>query len=274
MNIKACASCESKNFSELFSVGTYKIEKCGECSLVRTKTFKSPTYTKYHRDVEYKESESFFKLIFETRYRIITKFVTDTGKILDIGSATGTLLDIFKKNGWKTFGIEPSESYKIAKQKGHTIFHSSLEDLSINEKFDVIVANHVLEHIENPKHFLSICHHLLNDGGILYIDVPNFGSLRSALQQGKWPYLLPNEHVHHFTYTSLLHLMNVSGFDITYSTSRSGVFETSNPLAYLFLELTNFKKNFFADLLMLPFNLIATIVNRGDSIGIVCTKKY
>lgn len=268
-----CVLCGSNTFSKLYKVGSHTIEKCNVCDLVRTKDFKSPSYTKYHRDTEYEESELFFKYIFKKRFNIISRFKKRSGSVLDVGAATGVLLDIFAENGWKTYGVEPSGSYKRGSDKGHTMYNTTLEKLNIKDRFDVIVANHVLEHIEKPQEFLIKCKSYLKKDGILYIDVPNFGSLRSSFSGFKWRYILPAEHVHHFTKETLSHLLETNGLSVVYATSRSGLFETSNPVAYLLLELIRGKKNFFTDILSLPVNLIATILDRGDSIGIVCKVK-
>lgn len=47
-----------------------------------------------------------------------------------------------------------------------------LEDLETKVSFDVIVMNHVLEHVFSPTAFLQKAYSLLNDQGIVYIEVP------------------------------------------------------------------------------------------------------
>ena len=48
-------------------------------------------------------------------------------KILDIGCNDGSLLDLFKRKGCKTFGVEPTGAYKQAKKKGHYIFNKYID---------------------------------------------------------------------------------------------------------------------------------------------------
>jgi 2-polyprenyl-3-methyl-5-hydroxy-6-metoxy-1,4-benzoquinol methylase len=267
--IEKCRVCGEPGLEKLFFSQGHEIVLCTTCHTVRTSNFHEPSYTQYHRDDEYASSELFFKYIFQKRFEIVTRFKSTPGSVLDIGAATGVLLDVFKEAGWKTYGIEPSESAHLAQKKGHTIFNTPLEETHITQKFDVIIANHVLEHIENPKHFLDLAQKLLKKDGILYIDVPNFGGVRSRVMMSNWPYLLPTEHVHHFTLKSLSYLLETSGFEVVFETSRSGVFETSRPFEYLLQELIHLKKNFFNDLLSFPVDLFVTMLNRGDSIGIV-----
>lgn len=268
-----CVLCGSDKFTQLYKIDEYTLEKCDSCNLVRTKDFTSPSYSKYHRDEQYEESEMFFRYIFRKRFNIIAKFKKEPGVVLDVGAATGVMLDIFVEHGWETCGVEPSGSYKRALEKGHKVYHTTLEQFATTDRFDVVIANHVLEHIERPQDFLRLCKKYLKKDGILYIDVPNFGSLRSKVSGKHWKYILPSEHVFHFTKKTLTDLLEMNGFEVIYSTSRSGLFETSNPVAYLFLELVNGKKNFFNDILSLPFNLVATVFDQGDSMGIVCKAK-
>ena len=50
----------------------------------------------------------------------------------------------------------------------------------IKEKFDIITAHQVLEHVENPMKFMSQVLRILKPGGILYFEIPNHFSLSSS----------------------------------------------------------------------------------------------
>lgn len=271
--MEKCVICKNTSYSKLFTVEGKDIIRCDSCGLVKTRNFKLPDYKNYHRDESYEASEKFFKNIFETRYNIISKY-KQNGKVLDIGAATGVMLDIFKEHGFDTYGIEPSKSAESAIKKGHIIKKTTLEKSKFpSHFFDVIIANHVLEHIEDPNSFLSYCKKYLKKNGLLYIDVPNFGSLSSQMMGSHWKYILPNEHVHHFTPETLSKLLEFNGFKVSAIYTRSGVLETSNPLKYLLDELIGMRKNFFTDILGIPGNILSTLLNRGSSVGIISYEK-
>lgn len=60
--------------------------------------------------------------------------------------------------------------------------HGDAEQLAqyfSDEKFDLIVAGEILEHLSNPGQFLQACNEVMDENGILLITVPNvFGSRR------------------------------------------------------------------------------------------------
>lgn len=230
-------------------------------------------YLNYHRDREYLENEALFKNIFTKRFNIAKKFIIKPGTILDIGTSTGTMLDVFKEHDWKTWGVEPSESALIAKSKGHMIIHNYFEKTNLKENFfDLVILNHTLEHLDNPQKILGKVYRVLKTGGIILVDVPNFGGLSSKILKKHWPYLTPYEHRHQFTYENLTKILKNSGFKIIHWESRSGLFEYSKPYLELWRSLTTLKKRFIKDLLTLPFSLLATLLNMGDSMTFVGRK--
>jgi SAM-dependent methyltransferase len=90
--------------------------------------------------------------------------------------------------------------------------YSNLIDVP-NEHIDIIASYFVLEHIANPKEFLSKCANILRDDGLLIIEVPNL-----YLYPKDPAGLLLHEHVNHFSPPSLAILANKCGltlFDIS-----------------------------------------------------------
>lgn len=186
---------------------------------------------------------------------------------MDIGCSNGTFLDIFKKKGHETWGVEPSTTGDRARIKGHRVIRASFEKAKLpSSYFDLVILNHTLEHLKNPKQILQKVKKILKKDGILYIDVPNVGSLLSKIMGKRWPYLLPDEHLWQFDRTSLSKLVKKAGFEVLHFESRTGIFEYANPL----LEL--YRKKFLIDILAIPFTTIATFLNMGDSMSLIAKK--
>ena len=97
-------------------------------------------------------------------------------KILDIGCNDGSLLDLFKRKGCKTFGVEPTGAYKQAKKKGHYIFNKYIDiDSSklIKKKIgliDVITFTNVFAHIENFKELINSLKNLISKNTLIVIE--------------------------------------------------------------------------------------------------------
>lgn len=231
-------------------------------------------YTSYYRDGDYEKFEPIFQNIFMKRYSTMIRIIVlQKGKVLDIGCSNGVFLDIFKKHGWQTFGVEPSKNGIVAQKKGHKVYRNIFEEVSLPKNyFDLIIMNHTLEHVDDADLVLKKIYGILKKGGILYVDVPNAGGIGSRIMGDKWPLKLPKEHNYQFTKESLSEIFKKSGFKILHWESRSGLFEFANPLLELWQSLTTFKKRFFVNLLLFPYSFFATILNMGDSMSFIAKK--
>ncbi len=132
-----------------------------------------------------------------------------SGSLLDIGCGNGNFLRSFNRvyPGWDLTGLEydTKDRETISAIPGVKKF-LSLPLYSINEKFDIIVMLHLLEHIRNPVYFLQQVIKLLSSDGYLLIEVPDLGHN---------PFdLLIYDHCSHFTEISLVNLLNITGFRI------------------------------------------------------------
>lgn len=99
-------------------------------------------------------------------------------RILDYGCDTGFLLDIIrKKHPSKNFefcGADINEyALNYARQKYRDFTFFSIDNkLFDNEKFDIIILSHVLEHIHDRDGFVKNLKKLLNKDGTLIIAIP------------------------------------------------------------------------------------------------------
>ncbi len=96
--------------------------------------------------------------------------------VLDIGCNDGSLLDIFRKKGSITYGIEPTNAYLEAKKKGHKIFNDYF-NLSLSnkikkkiKKFDVITFTNVFAHIEDFKNLIKSLKNLVSSRTLIVIE--------------------------------------------------------------------------------------------------------
>ena len=101
--------------------------------------------------------------------------------ILDMGCASGALLDALNRRGFKrTRGIDISEdAIRNCARRGveNVQIMDAAQPSLPAEGFDLIIASDVLEHIAEDRSALASWHRILKPGGMLAIFVPAFAFL-------------------------------------------------------------------------------------------------
>jgi SAM-dependent methyltransferase len=101
-----------------------------------------------------------------------------TLRVLDIGAGIGEVLSVFNDNGHNCEAIEVNPSaIEHLKNIGINVFEDSFYNYKSNEKFDVIMAWGIIEHVTNPTLFLEKVYSLLNTSGVFVSEVPHAQSL-------------------------------------------------------------------------------------------------
>lgn len=270
-NIHDCPVCQNKMYPYR-KVENFMVNRCVSCGVGITENAK-PQANSYHRDDTYIKEKAQFANIFMRRINIIGKFKNKPGVILEVGSSTGILLHIMKNKGWKVFGVEPSkEAAEFAIKQGIPTLIAKFETAKLAvEAVDVVIINHTLEHLPNPWAVCDKAFKVLKDDGILMIDVPNFDSLSAKLIK-PWPYLLPKEHLWHFTPEALSAILNQSGFEIVFQQTYSGIWDYGDPSLEIRQSFFGFKKRFFKNLLTLVPAFVTTGLNKGSDLTVVAKK--
>jgi SAM-dependent methyltransferase len=90
--------------------------------------------------------------------------------VLDFGCGSGKLLDALQDHGWATWGIDPADTTAFRR-------HRRLDAIPDEPAFDLIIANHVLEHTVDPLDLLRQFARACRTGGYVFISVPRFDTL-------------------------------------------------------------------------------------------------
>ncbi len=160
------------------------------------------------------------------------------GKILDVGCGGGSYLYRLKQWGWKTYGVEPSETgAKQARGLGLSVHHGALTDAQFPEAFfDVVRLSNVLEHLSDPKATLQEIRRILKTDGVVYVTVPNTRSLVFWLFQENWYALDSPRHVISYCPRALQTLCDATGFEIASVNFKAGPFNFVRSVKYFFEE--------------------------------------
>jgi len=103
-------------------------------------------------------------------------------KILDIGCGPGVFYKPWLKFNIKWEGIDINPYWCKFGEKNNIPISSQPID-SIAEKFDVITAHQVIEHVNDPVAFMKGIKRLLRPGGIIHLELPNQNSLTAKLRK-------------------------------------------------------------------------------------------
>jgi len=106
-------------------------------------------------------------------------------EVLDIASGSGALCLRLNDSGFKVTGCDlVPENFRLHETLP---FVEANLNLPFSERFsktyDAITATEIIEHIENPRHFVRQCFALLKPGGTLILTTPN---IDSALSRALW----------------------------------------------------------------------------------------
>ena len=138
-------------------------------------------------------------------------------RILDVGTASGYLGKIWRRNGHYVAGIEyDAATAEKAREYYDTFQVADIEefDFPYRNEFDYIVFADVLEHLRDPAAVLQRCIPALKESGKIIISVPNIANwiIRLSLLLGKFDYMergiLDRTHLRFFTMRSLKQLMS------------------------------------------------------------------
>jgi 2-polyprenyl-3-methyl-5-hydroxy-6-metoxy-1,4-benzoquinol methylase len=130
------------------------------------------------------------------------------GKVLlDVGCGGGWFLRVASRLGAMVQGVEPSRAgFHQTRQQGIPVFHGMLDEfvgISAAKRFDIITANHVLEHVPDPVSTLRMMRSLLAPGGYIWISVPNADNYFARRLGKHWHSIDLPYHLQQFTLGSL-----------------------------------------------------------------------
>src|SRR6476646_8458479 len=146
--------------------------------------------------------------------------------ILDIGCGAWLLCEPLTRLGAQVIGIDPSATNMAAARlhadKGHLSIDyrcTSVEEMDVRERFDIVLAMEVIEHVTDVGTFLNRCAAMLKPGGLMVISTinRNWKSFELALVRAEYilrwlprgthqwdKFVTPDELAHHLLASRLV----------------------------------------------------------------------
>jgi methionine biosynthesis protein MetW len=154
--------------------------------------------------------------------------------VLEVGAATGYITERLRAHGASVVAIEPElAAVEAAAARGVEIRNCYVDDLLDDYRgtFDYALVADVVEHVNNPQHFLRTTAELLKPSGKLILSVPNIAhwTARLSVARGRFNYtergIFDDTRVRFYTAATLETLLEGSGFRVVLKDAALGLFD-------------------------------------------------
>jgi len=196
----------SDEFSGIDTVGFYRCLNSGL-------RFFHPAIVGSESFYETLQHQPWYYLGEKAEYQFARGFISQRDKVLEIGCGRG---EFAKKIAAKSYlGLElSSNAQKMAAADGISVIIQPVEThcLQCEQRYDVVCAFQVLEHVANPTAFIEACISCLRSGGLLILSVPNLDSYWTHSTNAVLG--MPPHHVTWWIESALKHVASRFGMDI------------------------------------------------------------
>lgn len=214
--------------------GLFTIVRCRRCGLLRTNPRPTLDTIKFYYPENYEPYQNTIVknagIDYKTRQKQMRQWVIDCvlrthttitpnikpGRLLEIGCASGAYLYRMAQRGWQVEGIEFAKTAgSRAAQLGFPVHIGSIESApEPKQKYDLITAWMVIEHLHDPISTLKRLTCWINPGGWLAFSIPNIAAPWHKLAGNAAYDLFLPIHMHHFSPHTIKRTLNVSGWEL------------------------------------------------------------
>lgn len=217
-----CPLCgSSRRLATPYGRGPLRVVRCRSCLVY----YLSPRLTstrmaELYRDGAYFEGGSLgyssygrqersLRKTFRRLVRILRRRKLTGGALLEVGCGYGYFLEAARPFYTRRVGTEMSaDAAATARGTGAEVHVGGLEELPGGERFDLVVALHVIEHVYDPVVFVDRLLAHVKEGGHLLLATPDMGSHWRRVLGKRWPSFKYPEHVVLYDRQTLGSLMN------------------------------------------------------------------
>jgi SAM-dependent methyltransferase len=135
---------------------------------------------------------------------------------LDLGCGSGERVTFASQRGCaRAVGVDKFDFAKTEASREAELVNTEILAFAPSERFQVVSLFHVLEHLDEPRQVLAhIRERLLQTGGCLILQVPNYGSLERRWFGRRWFGLDAPRHYWHFNERAIRLLLRDEGYRV------------------------------------------------------------
>jgi SAM-dependent methyltransferase len=224
----ACALCGRRSFRPLWNLEGFSFSRCAHCGLVQ----QSPQPEPGAVEARYGDAYSEYEIANQEAYRDLEllaladlrleeaaaplRAAAPRPRALDVGCATGALLDALRDRDWEPQGVEicvPAAKYG-RRRYGLPIHAGDLISAYFPDgSFELVHASHLVEHLNDPRAFLAEARRVLARDGLLVLATPNVDGFQARLLGSEWRSAI-RDHLYLFSASTLGSLLSECGFRV------------------------------------------------------------
>lgn len=221
----SCEVCGADACVDHWDCGEFAFARCTSCGHIYQNPQPEPDaliarYDEEYSQYEVENSSNFLDLMLKGLDDVLFfERVGSSGverSLLDIGCATGALLEHVATRGYRVQGVEvcePAAQYGRA-HRGVPIALGTLDEVELSSApYGAAHFSHVIEHVPHPREFLRQVRSLLAPGGFMVVVTPNTAGLQARLFGPQWRSAIA-DHVHLFSQRNLARVLVEEGFEI------------------------------------------------------------
>jgi len=226
-----CACCCGSVFKLALKCEDFNFVRCASCGLVQRnpQPDKAEIIARYsavfgndYLSYELENEAAFLKLqqlaLRDAKFDEVENALFRAGEppsVIDIGCATGALIAYLRDRKWRVTGVEISPCAEYAqKERRLDVRNVPLEENKFPQgSFDVVLASHLIEHLNDPSSFLTEVNRVLKEGGHVFITTPNISGFQARLYGGRWRSAI-FDHLYLFSVRTLSRMLRKAGFKI------------------------------------------------------------
>jgi len=237
-----CSLCDKEESLTLFSKKdkfriseyNFSVVRCNNCGLlyVNPRPAEEEIVRFYPETYSWKETPeavSFFGRLIKRLEKIYRDQLLDyevnkvlsytalrSGKVLDVGCGAGDRLEVFRRKGFDTYGVEISSAAGHAKEhlKLNVVEGDLFKAQYPGDFFDVITMHNVLEHVHSPRKLLQEISRVLKAKGCLIVQVPNIDSIQYRIFGKQWAAFDVPRDLSYFKPLLVTRLLENEGFQV------------------------------------------------------------
>ncbi|MGI8820641.1 MAG: class I SAM-dependent methyltransferase [Chthoniobacterales bacterium] len=176
--------------------------------------FKGEEYLDYARDKHVLQRNFDRRLSYLASF---TNFAADT-QAIEIGCAYGFFGEVLRRKfpalAYLGFDVVPEACEHAVRHLGLNVQCADFLEVDPVPRAQHVFMWDVIEHLQNPQHYLEKIGKTLESAGRVYITTGDISAALPRLQRHRWRMIHPPSHLHYFSRRSLEQLLRRYGFRV------------------------------------------------------------